>query len=88
MGNKKYGRIRQIAKRIIESLKEVPCDVAIKAGVEVDFIPLPVLKFFAEIRLLHKTTNRMKQRKENASRKENHKCLYSNDEGIGKRDKT
>lgn len=62
-------RVRKIAKHIAQSLKEIPSNVAIRAGVEVECIPLPILRFFAEVHLFHKATMHVRKRKENASRK-------------------
>lgn len=88
MGNGKDGRVKRIAKRIIESLREIPIDVSVKAGLQVDLIPKPVIKFFINIHLLNKTSSKKRRGKQNGHREENNKRLHYNDEGASKRNQT
>lgn len=88
LGKGKDGRTRQIAQRILQTLRKVPSIDEIKGGVEVDVIPKPVLRFFINIKLLHESARNVKQRDEIADREEGNNRLHNNDESSRERDET
>ena len=78
----KMEKIKETSKRIVKLLKQIPVDVSIKGGAELDLIPKPVVKLFVEIHILSSLLKE-KCAKQDADRKEGGKRLHSNDEGVG-----
>jgi len=80
-------KLKEVSKKIVKLLKQIPVDVSIKSGAELEFIPKPVVRLFVEIHVLNSLL-RKKRENQDADRKEGGKRLHSNDEGVGQRDKT
>ena len=83
----KMEKIKKASKKIVNLLKQIPVDIDIKAGAELDLIPKPVVKFFVEAHILH-TLIKKKREKKNADREKSGKRLHSDDEGVSERDST
>ena len=87
MSNKKDGRIRKLADRVLRALKKVPKIDEVETGIEIE-IPKPVVRFFIKVKLLHDTINKVKSGEEDESREKSHSGLHNNDESPGKRGTT
>lgn len=83
----KMERVKEASQKIVNALKQIPIEVSIKIGAEIDLIPKPVLRFFTEIHVLHKLI-RKKREKKNADREEGGKRLHHDDEGASQRNST
>ena len=81
-------KIRTISERVVSALKEISESVELEAGVDVEVIPKPVVKFFAKIHVCRKLMNIKGQNEEHESRKKRNKRLQSHDESSIKRNST
>lgn len=82
MGKSK--RLKEISREILELLKKIrtiPHEV--EAGVKLEFVPSPVVKLYAKIRLFRM----LKKEKTNGNREEDNERRYDDDEGACKRGK-
>ena len=84
MHTEKSGRLKKISREILEILRkisEIPHEV--EAGVELEFIPSPVVKLYAKIRLFRE----LKKRRTNGNREEDNERRRDDAEGACKRGK-
>lgn len=81
-------KIRAISERIVSALKRMSENVDVKIGVEVEVIPQPVVKFFAEVHKYHKLMKSKERNKQDENREERNKRLQSHDESTSKRNAT
>lgn len=81
-------KIRRISKRIVSALKEIPENIEIEIGVEIEVIPKPIVRFFAEIHKYRKLMKTKRQNTKNENRKKRNKRLQSHDESSIERNST
>jgi hypothetical protein len=78
-------KVRRVSHRIVSALKEIPKDIELEVGVEIELLPKPIVKFFAAVHKYKALMKCKRKKRKNASRKKSNKRLQNNDESRIKR---
>ena len=84
----KMDKIRETSRKIVDSLRQMSNNITIKGGAEIELIPKPVVRFFAEIHIHNLHTKQKRDEQHADEREKGIKSLRSDDESIIERDST
>jgi len=79
-----HGRLKRLAKELMERLKNIPDKIEVETGVEL----IPVTRLFVKVRIINLAMKKQREICHEKNRKKDPKCVYNHTKSTCKRDET